>query len=116
MTRYETKRYLLSALIVVFVLFGVSYGFFQARNLLRGPMLSLSGPANGSLLSASLAVIAGRAENAQKVMVNDRIIDVDESGNFSESLLMAYGYNIVTVKAYDRFGRETEETLQLVYK
>ncbi len=116
MTRYETKRYLLTGIAGIFVVFLFSYGIYQARGLLSGPQLTITTPTSGSLLSASLATITGTAENSRRVSVNDRIIDIDESGNFSEELLMSYGYNIVTVKATDRFGRETEETLQLVYK
>ena len=48
--------------------------------------------------------------------MNDRQMFTDEEGEFSEKLLLSYGYNIITVKAKDRFGRETKKTLELIYK
>ena len=41
---------------------------------------------------------------------------VDDQGRFAERLLLAPGYNIITAKAVDRFGKEKEYGLELVYK
>jgi hypothetical protein len=30
--------------------------------------------------------------------------------------LLSYGYNVLELKAEDRFGKETEQKLQIVYK
>ncbi len=116
MTRYETKKYTRNILVSLLVLFALSYGLFQSRNLVKGPVLTILNPQSGALLADSLATITGAVENAKEVMVNGRSIDIDESGNFRDEVLVSYGYNIVTVKAVDRFGRETEKTLELVYK
>ena len=40
----------------------------------------------------------------------------DEKGNFEEKLLLSYGYNIMTIEGWDKFGRETKETIEMVYK
>ena len=94
----------------------LGYALFQARNLIRGPMISIENPQNGSTLVESLISIEGHAENISYISLNDRQIFIDEAGAFKEKLLLSYGYNIMTIKAKDKFGRETQETLELVYK
>ena len=43
-------------------------------------------------------------------------IYTDENGNFSETLLLQDGYNIIQFTAKDKFNREVMETLELVYR
>ena len=48
--------------------------------------------------------------------MNDRKIFIDQQGNFKEKILLSYGYNIITMKANDKFGRNTKKKLELIYK
>ncbi len=73
-------------------------------------------PLNGASVEHSLINIEGVAKNISHISMNDRQMFTDEEGEFSEKLLLSYGYNIITVKAKDRFGRETKKTLELIYK
>jgi hypothetical protein len=60
--------------------------------------------------------VVGEAKNVSYLSLNGRQIFTDESGTFSEKLLLPYGYTIMTLKARDRFGRSRTYTLELVYK
>jgi hypothetical protein len=94
----------------------VGYGGFRAKNLVTGPELTVSSPASGTLLADPLVEIKGTAKNISFLTLNDNKIYTDESGVWSEKILLSYGYNVMTVKAKDRFGRTTSKTLQLMYK
>ena len=83
---------------------------------MHGPIITIHTPENGSTLTESLVTIKGVAENISHISLNDRSIFIDEEGRFQEKLLLSYGYNIMTIKAEDKFGRKTEEILELVYK
>lgn len=105
--------------IVVGILFAgivLSYTYFQTRNLIDGPIISITAPTNGATLSESLIAIEGEAHNITHISINDRQIFVNEMGNFREQLLLPYGYTIITIKARDKFGRLEHKTLELVYK
>lgn len=92
------------------------YGAFRSKNLVLGPELALSHPSNGALVSDSLVEIRGNAKNISFLTLNDDKIFTDESGDFSERVLLSYGYNVMTLKARDRFGREAVERIELIYK
>src|SRR3989344_4523425 len=94
-------------------LFIASYAYLKTANLIGGPIIVVENPENGSVSSESLINIGGVAKNISKISLNDRPINVDEDGNFKEKLLLSYGYNIMELKAEDRFGRKTNKTLEL---
>lgn len=103
-------------LIILFAVAIGLYTIYQARHFLSGPELTLLSPQNGATVSDSLIEIKGHADNIVYISLNDRQIYVDQQGNFSENLLLFSGYNVITLKAKDKFGRETEKVLSLVYK
>src|SRR3989344_85888 len=108
----DARRLIRLALLFIAVCTLVGYSIFEARFLIQGPVISVDTPTNGATVTSSLIIIAGTAKNITDISLNDRKIFVDEKGNFSEQLLLAYGYNILTLKANDRFGRETKQVLE----
>jgi hypothetical protein len=116
MSRRETKFYLKAIIIVCFLAIIFSYGVFEIWNYATGPKITITSPTNGSVVNESLITISGQTRNAQKITLNDRPIVVNENGDFSEKMLLSYDYNVLTLKAEDRFGKIAEQKLQLVYK
>ncbi|PIP55575.1 MAG: hypothetical protein CO183_02065 [Candidatus Zambryskibacteria bacterium CG_4_9_14_3_um_filter_42_9] len=100
-------------LIILFILL-VAYSLFQARALIIGPKISIESPADGKTVDDPLVVISGQSKNIAWLSLNDHQIFTDEEGEWSEKLLVSPGISIMTVKARDRFGRETEKNVQIV--
>jgi hypothetical protein len=93
----------------------VGYTGFQARNLIRGPQISLQSPYNGSTVQDALVKITGTAQNVTYITLNNRQIFVDGKGIFSEELLLSPGYNIWKLEAKDKFGRVVSKKIELVF-
>ena len=72
---------------------------------LKGPQLNITSPTSGTSTDQTFISIEGFAGNVSFITMNDNQIFIDESGVFKEKLLLAPGYNIIEVKAKDRFGR-----------
>ncbi len=108
--------YIKFTLITLFVIIIFGYAFFQAKNIVLGPVVEITQPINGSSLESSLIDVRGFAKNISHISMNGRQIFTDDKGLFSEKLLLSYGYNIITIKAQDRFDREIEKKLELIYK
>lgn len=94
----------------------VLYGVFQARDLLAGPRIEIEDPINGTVMKESLIEIKGSAKNISYIKLNDGQIFVDDFGVFSEKLIAQPGYNIIRLSAEDKFGRTTEQLIELVYE
>ncbi len=84
------------------------YVFFQSKDFISGPQISITYPTEGIYLDDTFVSVKGTAHRVAYLSLNDRPIFVNESGVFEEALLAHEGYTILSLKATDRFGRERE--------
>jgi len=114
--RHKTRKTLKIVIISFFALFIFGYSFYEVQKVVFGPKIIVSNPINGEIVSESLIKITGQSKNIQDISLNDKKIFIDEKGNFNEEMLLSYGYNILTLRANDKFGRKTDKILEIIYK
>jgi len=114
--RHATKKLLKTIIISVILLLLFGYTAYEIQKLVFGPRIVVLSPKNGTLLSDPVTEISGVAKNINNISLNDRKIFVDEQGNFKENVLLSYGYNAFAIKANDKFGRNTEKIIEVIYK
>lgn len=101
-------------ILAIGLLFVIAYAAFQARYLIIGPQINLiETPALQQ--NERQIYITGVAFNISHLWLNDRPIYTDAQGNFKEALILENGYTIATLRAEDRYGRETTITKPFVY-
>lgn len=114
---YEDGKLMVRVLITtLFVFVIVGYSIFQAHNIITGPEISLSDLKSGDVVTTQTVNISGGTKNISFISLDDRPIFIDESGQFSEKLLLYPGYNIIRLYARDKFGTETEKKIELIYQ
>jgi len=103
-------------IIALLILVGIGgYAFYESRNLLRGPVITIDQPVTGATFNSPITDIKGRVQNMVQISMNDRKISVDESGNFQEKYVLSNGNNVVKVTAEDRFGRKKDVLVEIIY-
>lgn len=107
------KKYLIILILVIIFLF---FGLYRARNFLEGPKIVIESPIDGQVFTTSDIEINGQASNISLLYLNGRQIFTDQNGNFKENLLLAKGYNIIQIKADDKFNREVKIKREVVLK
>lgn len=108
--------FILSTTLGIFLcLFTIGYAYYRTKDLIAGPIITIESPAMIGTVHSSITEIQGRIKNANQVTLNDRKIYVNEAGEFREKLLLAEGYNIISIKAEDRFKRKTSQKLELLF-
>ena len=115
-TRGEIKKLLKVSIIALVSLIVISYAIFASHDFIVGPYLVVSEPVNGSTFSEPKINIIGVTKRIQDISLNGRSITIDEEGNFKETTILAPGYNIFTLIAKDKFERQEEYRLELIYK
>ena len=112
---FALRSILKVVLTVIAIGLFATYLTFQARFLIAGPQLTLD--KEPSVNNTTRVVeLAGTASNITHLWLNDRPIFTDEKGHFKEDLVLENGYTITTLRAKDRYGRETEIVRSFVYK
>ncbi len=102
-------------LAILFLLLLI-YSLYQARFLILGPRVSIESHKDGEVVTDPRIALGGRAQNVSWISLNDRQIFTDEKGYWSEKLIVSSGTSIMTLKARDRFGRETTKSVMVVLK
>jgi len=116
MDREQVKKITVYTIISLFVLTILIYTGFEIRRYATGPELIITRPESGFVSNVSSIEIAGTAVNITEVKVNDNKIFMDEEGHFNQEILLSLGYNVLKVSGVDRFNRETEKILEIMYK
>lgn len=100
--------------LAIALLFVLAYAVFQARFLISGPQISLTESLDFRQNVQQIS-LTGKTYNISRLWLNDRPIYTDAKGNFNETLVLENGYTIATLRAKDRYGRETTVTKQFMY-
>ncbi|MCF7815490.1 MAG: hypothetical protein K9M10_00200 [Candidatus Pacebacteria bacterium] len=87
---------------------------FQARNIILGPTISLTGEYVPIQHERSI-VLSGDAHNVVKLTLNGNEIHTNQDGGFTQMLVLENGYTIMSLNAQDRFGRTTSLMRGYVY-
>jgi hypothetical protein len=116
LTRYGTKKIVRVSIFSLAFLVVAGYAIFASHDFLIGPAITVTEPQNGATVSTPIIKILGKVERIKDISLNDRLITIDDVGNFNESVLLAPGYNIFIIKAHDKFGRSKDYRLEIIYK
>ncbi len=108
---FSVRQWIIAVLSVLLAL----YIIFQARFIIFGPQVSIESPRDAETLSQSLVLARGKASNISMITLNGRQIFIDEQGVWEEKLLVSPGVSIMTVRVRDRFGRENEKSVRVIY-
>lgn len=110
----DFKKQMNTGVFIIFFIFIVMYGFFQARSIILGVKIKDLNIQNNSVFQENPVKITGNTKNAIFVSVNDREITIDKNGNFEEHIALLSGYNILEIKAEDKFGNQDIVNYKLI--
>lgn len=108
------KTVKVSGLVVfLFVIFSVA--FFGASDLIFGVKIKNVNIQDGAKMPDSVLRVTGNAKNAISLSLNGREISINNAGDFDETIALLSGYNIVNIKARDKFGYVDEKNYKLMH-
>lgn len=112
----DARTLLATSAGILFVIVIGGYAYLKTKNLVEGPVIAVLSPTDGELVTSARVELSGVSKNVSRLTVNDRPIYVDESGRFSDTLVVPEGYTIITVIGTDRFGKSKREEIRVVRK
>lgn len=95
------------------VLIVVGYSYFVLSGYIRGPQIIIANPPNGFSTTTPLITITGVAVHSNSLLIDGAVVPLDLEGNFTSKLILAPGYNIMTVTAQDHYNRTVEKKLEI---
>ncbi len=113
--RADAKKILQIGTLFIFFLLIFGYASFVSHNLIVGVKIKNVNLVDGAKVINSVQEITGNAKNATNLILNGREISIDENGNFNETIALLSGYNIINIKARDKFGYVDEKNYKVTY-
>ena len=91
----EVRKILIRILVGLGIAIIAGYSLHTFWGFLIGPRIELAGLESGYSTTTAFIVVAGRVTHTQVLSINDATTSTSLEGYFSESLLLAEGYNIL---------------------
>lgn len=111
-----TPKTVVIGLSVILLLAAVTYVGSQIRSVLAPPFLEVNEPNSDATIEGTSLVVAGKGEIGADIFINSQPVLADQSGQFSENLLLSPGLNIVEILAKNKFGKISKVTRNITAK
>lgn len=112
----DSKKIIKISLISVFFILILGYALFVSKDLIFGVKIRDVNLIDGATLTESVQKVSGNARHAIHLTLNGREISINQAGDFRETIALLPGYNIITIRAEDKFGYVDEENYKLILK
>src|SRR3989344_6979031 len=99
---HQTIKVLAGLFLILMV-----YILFQYRYAIINPPVTLDSPQDNVVIQSRRVVVSGKTDPNATVYVNEDTVALEEDGTFRKVITVFSGKNTITVKAVNRFGRET---------
>jgi len=91
--------------LIIFACF--LYVGYEILDSMAPPELTVNQPSDNYITSSTTIEVSGRVEPESKLQINGQEIFSDREGNFSETMSLQEGVNIIEIEAYKKRGRST---------
>lgn len=109
-----TPKVVLVTFLMIVIVGVLIYLWCQVGTLLNPPLLEIYSPVADSIVNSSGIVVSGFTNEYTEVILNGRIIEVNDEGEFSEEYTLEKGLNIIEVKAINKLKKETIITRKII--
>ncbi len=100
-----TPRTMIVGTSLIVALVAIIYISLEIRSVLAPPYLSLEEPGSDITVDGNSVVIAGTGEVGAAIFINNQPVLMDQNGNFTETLLLSSGLNVIEVTEKNKFDK-----------
>ncbi|MFA6215522.1 MAG: helix-turn-helix domain-containing protein [Patescibacteria group bacterium] len=109
-----TPKIVRSGIVLILAVTCFLYLGLKVKAIMTPPELVINQPADNLVTEQNFIGINGKVEKESTLELNGQPILADQQGNFSETIDLQPGVNVIEVKAVSRHGKETKVYRQVV--
>jgi hypothetical protein len=98
----------------IFVLLVIGFIAYNLYPLIHGPAIAVNDLTNGQVLHQSVLSLVGTAKFTRDLRINGTPVTFNVQGDFAEDLVLAPGYNTVTISGTDKYGTVRSHSYAIV--
>jgi hypothetical protein len=108
-----TPKTLIIGVSFLVALIAIVYVGFEIRSVLAPPYLSVNEPAADLTVDGNSIVVTGKGEIGAAVFINNQSVLADQNGEFTETLLLSTGLNVVEISERNKFNKVRQVTRKI---
>lgn len=108
-----TPKLIIASVVALSVLSIFFYLYREVDSFISKPRLVIIKPVDGSATDGKTTHVTGIAEKDALVTINEQPVLVNEKGEFSQDIGLQEGLNVITVRAKNRFDKETSKVVSV---
>ncbi len=108
-----TPQKLAFFLVVVLIISGLAYLYQEIGSFSDVPRLIVLNPEGDISVEGNSLSIEGITEKDARLFINDQPILVNDDGKFKENITLQKGINTVSLKAVNKFDKETQKIITI---
>lgn len=98
-------------LLGIFAFGVIGYALYATTPLLSGPQITINSQEDSA--NNEVITIRGIAKRTKELHIFDKLVDMNEDGEFSEYIIKHDLYTVVIIKATDKWGKSKEIKLNI---
>lgn len=109
-----TPKLIQSALLAVVVLGIAAYFGFEIKTIIAPPDITLAAPRDGMVTTERRITVEGKTENEVSLRINGKQVNLDDRGNFKDTLDLQEGPNTIIVVGAKKHSKEMTVTRRVI--
>lgn len=110
-----TSKMAISAIVILLIAGAITYIAVSIGRFSRPPSIEINSPKEQVVTDKSL-LIDGKTQSTAIVEINNQLVGIDDSGNFTQKVELSEGLNIFEIKSKSRLGKESTRALKVIYQ
>ena len=110
------SEYVSRILIAIVIIGLVSFLIIKVNDIFQPPPLTITNPADGQIVTDRQLVVAGVSSPEAEIVINNKAVYVEQSGEFSTTVDLQKGLNLIKMTAKKRYSRVTTVEIRVLLK
>ena len=104
-----------TTIITVFISALVGFTGYRFLPLIQGVSFNITSE-SPTIATVPLFTLSGSVPRASVLSVNGHIVNLSRTNQFTDTVLLMPGYNVITMNAEDKFGKGQEHIVRVYYQ
>ncbi|MFA6593649.1 MAG: helix-turn-helix domain-containing protein [Candidatus Buchananbacteria bacterium] len=109
------SNFISQAAVIIGIIALLAFLIWRVNEIFRPPQLIVSRPADGLITVNRQLDVTGKSSREAEIVINNKTVFVDTGGNFSTTVDLQKGLNLIKITAKKRYSRQSEATIRVLF-
>jgi hypothetical protein len=109
------SNFISRAVVIIGIVALSAFLLWRVNEIFRPPQLIVSRPTDGLITVNRQLEVAGTSSREAEIVINNKAVFVDTGGNFSTTVDLQKGLNLIKITAKKRYSRQSEATIRVLF-